>query len=43
MEQGGLEVGGIIFRDPNAKLDTRYDGTYEVRFGKKKFFRIIVE
>jgi tyrosyl-tRNA synthetase len=43
MEQGGLEVDGIIFRDPRAKLDTGFDGTYEVRFGKKKFFRIIVE
>jgi tyrosyl-tRNA synthetase len=43
MEQGGLEVDGIIFRDPRAKLDTSFDGTYEVRFGKKKFFRLIVE
>jgi tyrosyl-tRNA synthetase len=43
MEQGGLEVDGIIFRDPRAKLDTSFAGTYEVRFGKKKFFRLIVE
>jgi tyrosyl-tRNA synthetase len=43
MEQGGLEVDGIILRDPRAKLDTSFDGSYEVRFGKKKFFRLIVE
>jgi tyrosyl-tRNA synthetase len=43
MEQGGLEVDGIVFRDPRAKLDTSFDSTYEVRFGKKKFFRLIVE
>jgi len=43
MEQGGLEVDGIIFRDPRAKLDTSFNGSYEVRFGKKRFFRLIVE
>ncbi|HEX4535312.1 MAG TPA: tyrosine--tRNA ligase, partial [Candidatus Acidoferrum sp.] len=43
MEQGGLEVDGIVFRDPRAKLDTSFDRTYEVRFGKKRFFRLIVE
>jgi tyrosyl-tRNA synthetase len=43
MEQGGLEVDGIVFRDPRARLDTSFDRTYEVRFGKKKFFRLIVE
>jgi tyrosyl-tRNA synthetase len=43
MEQGGLEVDGKIYRDPRAKLDTSFAGTYEVRFGKKKFFRLIVE
>ena len=43
MEQGGLEVDGIVFRDPRAKLDTSFAGRYEVRLGKKKFFRLIVE
>jgi tyrosyl-tRNA synthetase len=43
IEQGGLEVDGIVFSDPRAKLDTTFDAMYEVRFGKKKFFRLIVE
>jgi tyrosyl-tRNA synthetase len=43
IEQGGLEVDGIVFNDPRAKLDTTFDGMYDVRFGKKKFFRLIVE
>jgi tyrosyl-tRNA synthetase len=43
IEQGGLEVDGIVINDPRTKLDTTFDAMYEVRFGKKKFFRLIVE
>jgi tyrosyl-tRNA synthetase len=43
VEQGGLEINGKIVRDPTAKLDTSVAASYEVRLGKKKFLRIIVE
>jgi tyrosyl-tRNA synthetase len=43
VEQGGLEVNGAIVRDPLARLDTNVAASYEVRVGKKKFLRIIVE
>jgi len=43
IEQGGLEVNGATIKDPTVKLDTTVDGAYEVRIGKKKFLRIIVE
>jgi tyrosyl-tRNA synthetase len=43
IEQGGLEVNGVTIKDPTVKLDTTGDGVYEVRIGKKKFLRIIVE
>ena len=43
IEQGGLEVNGVTIKDPTIKLDTTGDGVYEVRIGKKKFLRIIVE
>jgi tyrosyl-tRNA synthetase len=43
IEQGGLEINGKIVKDPTAKLDTSVAASYEVRLGKKKFLRIIVE
>jgi tyrosyl-tRNA synthetase len=43
IEQGGLEINGKIVRDPMVKLDTSVDGSYEVRLGKRKFVRIIVD
>jgi tyrosyl-tRNA synthetase len=43
IEQGGLEINGKIVKDPTAKLDTNVAASYEVRLGKKKFLRIIVE
>jgi tyrosyl-tRNA synthetase len=43
IEQGGLEIDGTIVKDPTAKLDTSRDASYEVRLGKRKFLRIIVE
>jgi tyrosyl-tRNA synthetase len=43
IEQGGLEINGKVLKDPMAKLDTSVDASYEVRLGKRKFVRIIVE
>jgi tyrosyl-tRNA synthetase len=43
IEQGGLEINGKIVKDPTAKLDTSVAAAYEVRLGKRKFLRIIVE
>jgi tyrosyl-tRNA synthetase len=43
IEQGGLEINGKIVKDPMAKLDTNVNASYEVRLGKRKFLRIIVE
>jgi tyrosyl-tRNA synthetase len=43
IEQGGLEINGKIVKDPTAKLDTSVAASYEVRLGKRKFLRIIVE
>jgi tyrosyl-tRNA synthetase len=43
VEQGGLEVNGVVIRDPLARLDTNVEASYEVRVGKRKFLRIIVE
>ncbi|HKN26082.1 MAG TPA: tyrosine--tRNA ligase [Candidatus Acidoferrum sp.] len=43
IKQGGLEINGEIINDPAVKLDTNAAGTYQVRVGKKKFLRIVVE
>jgi tyrosyl-tRNA synthetase len=43
VEQGGLEINGKIVKDPTAKLDTSITASYEVRLGKRKFLRIVVE
>lgn len=43
VEQGGLEVNGKVIKDPTARLNTKNDGTYEVRIGKKKFLRIVIK
>ncbi len=43
VEQGGLEINGKIVKNPTAKLDTTKDASYDVRVGKRKFLRIIVE
>ncbi len=42
IEQGGLEVNGQIVRDPRTIFDSNAHAVYEVRVGKKKFFRLIV-
>ena len=43
MKQGGFELGGAAVRDPTCKINLNEPGSYEVRVGKKKFVRIVVE
>jgi tyrosyl-tRNA synthetase len=43
VKQGGLEVDGQIVKDPTARFDTDKPASYQVRVGKKKFLRIVVE
>ena len=43
MKQGGFEIDGLPVNDPTIKLNLEKPGSYRVRFGKKKFLRIVVE
>ncbi len=43
IKQGGFEVDGLLVKDPACKLDLNQPRSYEVRVGKKKFLRIVVE
>jgi tyrosyl-tRNA synthetase len=43
IKQGGFEINGKVIREPSAKLDLGLATTYEIRVGKKKFLRIVVE
>ncbi len=43
IEQGGLEINGRIVNDPSAKIDLTQAATYELRIGKRKFLRLVVE
>ncbi len=43
IEQGGLEINGQVVADPTTKLDSEKAATYDLRIGKKKFLRIVVE
>jgi tyrosyl-tRNA synthetase len=43
MKQGGFEVNGEQVSDPTSKVDLNLPNSYEVRAGKKKFLRIVVE
>jgi len=43
MKQNGFEVDGRLIVEPTTKLDVDQPHSYEVRIGKKKFLRIIVE
>jgi tyrosyl-tRNA synthetase len=43
VKQGGLEINGQIVTNPTTKLDSGQAATYNLRIGKKKFLRIIVE
>jgi len=43
IKQGGFELNGQIVDDPTAKLDHERPGVYEIKLGKKKFLRLVVE
>ncbi len=43
IEQGGLEANGAVLSDPAARFDGSIAASYELRLGKKKFLRIVVE
>jgi tyrosyl-tRNA synthetase len=43
IKQGGFEIDGSLVKDPSCKLDLNQSGSYEIRVGKKKFLRIVVE
>jgi tyrosyl-tRNA synthetase len=43
IKQGGFEIDGSLVKDPTCKLDLNQPGSYEVRVGKKRFLRIVVE
>jgi tyrosyl-tRNA synthetase len=43
IKQGGFELNGIPVKDPTCKIDLDKPATYEVRVGKKKFLRIVIE
>jgi tyrosyl-tRNA synthetase len=43
IKQGGLEINGSIVTDPTLRLDPEKAAAYQIKLGKKKFFRIIVQ
>ena|SRR2546426_5662635 len=43
IKQGGFEINGSAVKDPTCKIDLDKPASYEVRVGKKKFLRIVVE
>jgi len=43
MKQGGFEIDGSPVVNPTCKLNLEQPGSYRIRFGKKKFFRVVVE
>jgi tyrosyl-tRNA synthetase len=43
MKQGGFEINGEPTKDPTCKIDLNKPASYQVRIGKKKFLRIIVQ
>jgi tyrosyl-tRNA synthetase len=43
MKQGGFEINGSLVKDPTCKVDLNQPNSYEVRVGKKRFLRIVVE
>jgi hypothetical protein len=43
MKQGGFEIDGVAVKDPTSKIDLLKPASYEVRLGKKRFLRVIVE
>ncbi len=43
IKQGGFEINGQSVGDPTARLKGDQPASYELRLGKKKFLRVIVE
>jgi len=43
IKQKGFEINGKTIEDPTVKLDTDKKTSYELRVGKKKFVRLVVE
>jgi tyrosyl-tRNA synthetase len=43
IKQGGFELDGTAVADPTVKLDLTRPASYTLRFGKKKFVRIVVK
>jgi tyrosyl-tRNA synthetase len=43
IKQGGFEINGKAIHEPGAKLDLGQATIYDIRVGKKKFLRLIVE
>jgi tyrosyl-tRNA synthetase len=43
MKQGGFEIDGAPMNDPTRKLNLEQPASYRIRFGKKKFLRVLVE
>ncbi len=43
IKQGGFEINGSLVKDPTCKVDLNQPNSYEVRVGKKKFLRIVVD
>ena len=43
IKQGGLEVNGSTVEDPRSKVDLDQPHIYQLRIGKKKFLRIVIE
>jgi tyrosyl-tRNA synthetase len=43
IKQGGFEINGSLVKDPTCKVDLSQPNSYEVRVGKKKFLRVVVE
>ena len=43
IKQKGFEINGKTIEDPAVKLDADQKTTYELRVGKKKFVRLVIE
>jgi tyrosyl-tRNA synthetase len=43
IKQGGFEINGVTVQDAAYRLNLDHKVTYQVRFGKKKFLRVVVE
>jgi tyrosyl-tRNA synthetase len=43
IKQNGFEINGLTVTDPTARLNVDQSGSYELRLGKKKFLRVVVE